>query len=273
MTTIVSRHFHSITDFARAVKQAVPVEEFKASTKPKNRNWDGGMDLPEAIDCAEKGGVWPEGAKNLLEAKIETDVLMKDQTAPAEETDVTGHTLDVGDFLAGVPDCWIGEGEEEECSAPIVVIGVQIGRRASVKSASVMRRGAAVLSLIDKLEGEGIRCELWALWANADHGYQSDFRVKVKGAEDTWSPDSVAFALGHPCFNRRLAFRLCESEPELKALWGSGYGRGVSRVSTTAKDFDVFLEWQKDNFVNAEAALRSVTTDFNQQLKSKKEQD
>ena len=115
--------------------------------------------------------------------------------------------------------------------------------------------------------------ELTALWANQD-GQQpremADIRVTVKEAHDVWSADSVAFAICHASFNRRLAWRVAETSPLLPSLTAGGYGRGVGKGHEAVKnDFDVFLPWQTKDYYTAETALRDVQNQVKRQLKEK----
>lgn len=276
MSNYYRKDFDSISAMARFIDSNPRHPECRAGSSSESRaprdGWDNNVGFEGALSMAAAGGRWPEGAKNLLETHVEMTALKNEGRVNAEDYDVTGHTLDIGSYLAGLPDCFINDGDEDENIRPIIRIGVQIGRSALVGSTSVLRRGSAILSVIDDLEAQGFRVELTALWANQDPigGDMGDVRVVVKEAQDIWSADSVAFAICHASFNRRLTWRVIETQENMSGLTNGGYGRGVLASHCKVKgEYDVFLPWQTKDYYSASAAM----TDINQQVTEQLEID
>lgn len=236
--------------------------------QPAARSWDLGMGLNGAIEMAAKGGHWPKGAEDIMKTHMEMAALKNEGKVPAEDYEVVGHTLDISAYLSGQPDCYINEGEEDDNKKPVLSIGVQCGRTMSMKSKDIMNRGSAILSVIDDLEDQGYRVELWALWNQAGSG-ETSFRTLIKGAEDSWSPSAVAFALCHPAFNRRLMWRVAETEEELNTMTRTTYGTGASSDAEANKGFDVFIEYQRRGYDSARDALRDIQSETKRQLATK----
>jgi len=173
-----------------------------------------------------RGGYWPEGARNLLEATVKTNTALSNRQAALADFDVTGHSLDVGEYLAGNPCCWEAAGDEEAETKPVVSIGVNCCTSANVPASTIMNRGAAVLSYVDALEAAGFRVELWSCFAATGGGVEADIRTLVKAAGETWSPAAVAFSICHPAWLRRVMFRHYETDPEhMPMINGGSYGR------------------------------------------------
>jgi len=231
----------------------------------RDGSWCAGVDLDEAHDMARTGGIWEDGARDLMDAKLEVDAVQNRATVFADDYDVTGHTLDVGEYLAGNPTHWIGESDEEPEQQPILRVCVHIGRRANIPAKSVMLRGAAVLSVVDSLEAAGRRVELYALWGNKSNGHEAFFETCVKKAEDHWSPSSVAFSLCHPAFSRRLMFRMAEGYEEISRL-SRGFGNSID-PHELSQEYDLFFERQVDDYCTAEEALRAISRTTMNQLK------
>ena len=138
----------------------------------------------------------------------------------------------------------------------------------------MFNRGAAILSVIDEMENRGTRVELWAVSRSSTDGNDrtgTNFRVKIKDASEQWSPSSVAFALCHTAYNRRLMFRIAESFKHLEKFVVS-FGRGGSVIPD---DFDVWfpfvLSTESDWAETPEGAMKYVAEQANNQL-SQKEQ-
>lgn len=269
MQATVTKEFDSISAIARYCDTTEQHPHCgRASTEnTATADWDLRTGFDNALKMASDGGLWDKGAKDLMKSHIEMAAI-KDGRVSSDDYSVVGHTLDIGAYLANQPDCWIGEGEDDSVSKPVVTIGVQCGRSGVCTSGPIMNRGAAILSVIDSLEDQGHRVELSALWCNVGSGATTNFRTVVKAAHDSWSPAAVAFALCHPAFNRRLMFYVAETFGELDEFT-SGYGVGLR--DGLEDDFDLFIPWQNGDaqFRSAAKALATVQSAANDALSSK----
>jgi hypothetical protein len=209
--------FESITQLPSWIKAHPQLTRSDDSvTGPATERWDGGLGYQGAIDMASRGGRWPEGAERMRECVVEAVEIKGRAKVEELESDVTGITIDLENVLAGTPDNMLNVVEGDEYEQPIISIGVAVGRAARVTQDEAVNRGAAIMSLIDDIENQGARVELWAINYNCSGNDCTDYRVKVKDASEHWSPHSAAFALCHAAMNRRLMFRLSESFEEME---------------------------------------------------------
>lgn len=249
--------FNSITEIPKhiAAHKQLPMSGSQSTDNEKTDDWCLNTDLNDALAIAEKGGRWDEGAKDLRAAHVDAVAAKAKAQAPESDYSVTGHTLDVGEFLTGNPTHWMTDDEDKSERRPVLSIGVHIGRQGNIDAADVVRRGAAILSVIDDLESNGYRVELYALWANKAPmaKSQSFFQTLVKDADEHWSPSSVAFALCHPAFSRRLMFRLAEAHKETAELT-FGYGTSAD-PSKLREKYDIFFPRQTQAIPTIEMAL------------------
>ena len=88
--------------------------------------------------------------------------------------------------------------------------------------------------------------------------------VLLKAAGEQWNPASVAFAICHPAFSRRLGFRVLESDEYTVHLTHRGYG-GDYGVDRETSDFDVWFKYETDNepWRTIERAVESAREIFN----------
>jgi hypothetical protein len=238
-------------------------------------HWDARMGYDGAIAMAEDGGYWPEGAAKMVEATTKMDQLKHDGIVSEIDYDVTGHYLDIDEYLSGSPECW--ERVDEEQSAPVVSIGVQAYTPASVDQEDFTNRGAALLSVIDDLEAKGIRCELWTCVSGKYRGNKEigiDMRVCLKRAEENWSPSSVAFGMGNAAFSRRIGFRVAESFKDLHKGYLPSHRLAFDDDRPEGSEFDVWFGYQTmvdniDNYGSVAKALKNVTEEVEKQLKER----
>lgn len=219
--------FKSVSAFGRFIETAKSAKNAGKSAKNENKdaNWDNDLGFQGAVNMAMKGGLWAEGAKEMRAAHVQTSKALASAQCPALEYSVTGHTLDVPEFLAGNPTHWIDANDDDDDGKPIISIGVSVARWHAITFKQIMNRGAAILSIVDSLEEQGNRVELWAV---ADMGEDSPQCTKIllKASDAPWSPASCAFGLCHSAFSRRLCFRFMEVTPEIVGESRSGYGWG-----------------------------------------------
>lgn len=262
--TKTSITFNSISEIPGWLRSHPQVTSGDESTScASGRSWDLNTNLDKALDIAERGGNWEKGGALIKSTTLTMDGLKSEGRIPSLDTDVAGFLPDIEAFLAGDPSHMWGEGDDEKAPAPVISIGVGVRAPSSATSQEKINFGAAVLSVIDELEDRGARVELWAVYANKGGDAKTDFRVLLKSAEDSWSPNSVAFALCHPAYHRRLMFRLVESFTELEDFTNT-YGTGYQ-----VRGFDMWIpaistgnSWTE----SPESALKHITKLAQRQL-------
>ena len=120
--------------------------------------------------------------------------------------------------------------------------------------------------MLDQLSREGYSIELTALWRNSKYSKTASVETVIKHGCDHWSPESVAFALCHAAFQRRLCWRVAESMDKSAAIiTGQNYGNGVD---ADYSEFDIHFGYvtKPYHFENIDKAVENIKTEAIKQL-------
>jgi hypothetical protein len=119
----------------------------------------------------------------------------------------------------------------------VIRLLVNTGCSWAVSAETVMRRGAAILALVDMLEARGFRADITGCApihsaANRGANRTMEHRWTVKRADQRVSLSALAFGLAHPSMHRRVVFaaRECESAAD-RAYWQIQRNMGASTES------------------------------------------
>lgn len=177
--------------------------------------WDadqiaGARSFEEVRNLARFG--WADGAQHIksIALPIVESVVTRRATGTSWEWDVTGAAYDVGEYLSGVPECWLTATPEE--TKPVVTIQVDLGLRASIPGRIVTLRGAGLVALTLALQAAGYVVDIAAICgsgisANGDRPYW--LRVPLVDANGgPLDTDRLLFALAHPANVRVCLFGL-----------------------------------------------------------------
>jgi len=225
--TITRRTYQSLAEFADVAN----VEYLgRQATFTKNRDEWAGATCEEAFGLASNG--WADGLTKATEI-VNNALALVEREHPAQTFesyhDVVGGQVDVGRYLAGMPECMV-EYEMPPISrvGRVVTLVASVSYSGAISSESAFKRGAAITALALALEATGHETELWAdLSSESRNGHFSYVRVLVKGAHDLVDPERIAFAYGHPAMLRRLGFMESFAMPanmHLSFGLGKGYG-------------------------------------------------
>lgn len=215
--------------------------------------WSGGVaNLGEALQVARKG--WPEGmewardvAMPALSAATSTRV-----AGEAWTYDVTGAAYDVGEYLSGVPECWLACQTSE--TRPVISILVNIAVSAGVPADAIRRRGAAVTALALHLQASGYVVELWSTWGVDVYDVRKGacwHRVRLSdGNGGPLDVDRVLFALAHPAAGRQLAhFMVSHGQPINNPPWTADlYLPCMSLGAADWKDAESVTRWVETTY-------------------------
>lgn len=170
---------------------------------------------------------WPEGRENIealassIREEIERTSIVS-YMRPQIVSGVAGSMVNVPAYIAGVPEAMY-EWCEEETDSPVIEITVESCASAGISSEYYSTRGSAVVALIDMLEAAGRRCEVTYIdtmvvgYAEAECQHVADVRTTLKRPGDALQIDSLAFAIAHPAYFRRIGFALIENLPKKQA--------------------------------------------------------
>jgi hypothetical protein len=182
-----------------------------------NVSWSGGT-FSEAIAMA-KAGYKPENPTiDEIVESIETSLDSSMMTTFESFMDVTGDAVDVGRFLTGEPECMM-------TSLPIRVmrtgrvirVAVPVAQSAATDEDTYLRRGAAVMALLEILGQLQIPMEIYAVMAMHSRDNREsrlDYAVKIVGAGEVLDHGRAAYALCHRSFFRQIGFSVMDSEPD-----------------------------------------------------------
>lgn len=218
-----------------------------ASNKKEEDKWSGTSSLEEACNLALHG--WDE-------VRPEVDLLLGDLEPRFSEAfgeyyvtrhDVAGSFVDVGAYVTGEPECMMEFIPEPDARMGRVVKIVVAGTASSfVKSEHIMKRGIAVLALIDVIHKMGLGIELW--WDESIRGGYAT-TVKLHDSAEPMDINTLMFALAHPSMLRRLQFSVQEQSEKAKeqdAVQYGGYGSPSELHSPKYTDYDVIVEKLQD---------------------------
>lgn len=139
----------------------------------------------------------------------------------------TGSTLDVSAYMAGNPECVLGEQMMPSTQGKVVCLVVDMIASGSVKGSELQAHGQRVLELALAIDAVGLQSEIW-LGARSSRGKGYLIKVCVKRAGDYLDPAVIAYALSHPSMFRGVGFTLTHLTP--RKNWedlavGFTYGR------------------------------------------------
>ncbi len=224
--------FDSISEYAQHIENLGNQRDGGARTISEcasSEDWDLGHNLNDAIDAGKQGGYWPEGAAALQAVDVSDCFDAKEYIVqPDIELGVIGGGIDTGEYLAGAPECFL-QLVDSEPQQKIIVLDVLAVPASTIRAKSMYNYGRAILAVVEALEASNYSVELRATYCggtgNTNHIEAS---IVIKQAGEAWAPSTVAYALAHPAFSRRLGFRLTESAPNGIGDWASNhhYGSG-----------------------------------------------
>lgn len=228
----VTKRFDSFAEFLDHVSETTfePGTSHIRNGEHGYTDWHGSESFADAMNLARNG--WREGLAMIesLTARLEsvTGSLVQNQVV---QWDVAGDFADAGLFSAGVPEC-MGSFHEEIAQGPgkVVRILYNIAASGGADCATLMKRGAAVVALVDALEGAGRSCEIEIASVQENmSGARYTVLLPVKSAGEPVELDRLAFILAHASSYRRLMFACFENEtPEVRSRYKfhiqKGYG-------------------------------------------------
>ena len=194
--------------------------------------------MDKAIQCALNGGDWEEGAKKLPTIDVKHERISGQAfDTPQLSADIQGFAPNVPAYLAGTPDSMLNFIDAPD-GDKLLRVAVHVGRQAGVTQKQALNRGAAIMAVLDQLSREGYAIELTAIWRNTctHNNAKVSIETVIKPSNALWAPESVAFALAHVAFQRRLIWRTAESLKHSARISEHAYGHGCD---ASFSDYDL----------------------------------
>ena len=143
-------------------------------------------------------------------SKLEIATTHPTQSQPEMQYDVAGYRPDVGAFCAGEP-AHMTYLEPVEKAVPVLNLIIGAGFTGKVSGSEAAEYGAAIVSLVNSLEIEGISTAITMRFRATDPQnhvpigpHQLD--VPVKTAGQPLDLDLLLFTIAHPAMHRRIKF-------------------------------------------------------------------
>jgi hypothetical protein len=199
-------------------------DESYLASDTRAKDWNGNVTLKQAIKLARFG--WREGRDTMHKELEVAHRSTKFERLPTHTYDVAGYIPDVPLFISGEPahmQTPVGNHLGMQKTLEFVV---HLGANGNVSDKRMMRKGSAILSLVDKLEDSGLSCHVQGITFTKSIEDKSVFYLEfpIKKAGVPMDIDRCAYALVHPSFLRRIKFRAMEQEPTGYKAFQSGYG-------------------------------------------------
>lgn len=250
--------FDTYTEFIDSCIKLTQQPEYRNSGfKSYNDHWSGSTWL-EAKKMAQYG--WREGREK-MQVEINKLEMASHVKKPETYFDVTGdYGFDMGRVMSGEPECFMAEydTDNEKDHGRIIRIVVNNVISAAIPLPVIMRRGAAIIALIDALETANYRIELDMVCAAVVGRKCLTHIVPLKHADTDVSADQIAFAIGHPSIERRFNFIAIDLfEPNYSGHYG--YGMPVD-IKSDADLYVPALNSMDANWHSIESVNKWITT-------------
>lgn len=236
--------FDSFGEFVRYAKENI---NRQSSDKRYDKDWHGphAESLDSACNLASKG--WDEIRPQVDNILGDVTDRLADRLADLYKPmyDFGGAYVDMGRYVEGDPECMVNFSATADNAMGRVVKVVVAGTASHyIDPNDIIKRGIAVLALIDTINKLGFGVELW--WDSTIEGTGKGIystAVKLHDSADTLDINSVMFSLAHPSMLRRLTFSVQERSTKAKEQGvGGGYGIPHDMGTVVLNDYDVIVE-------------------------------
>ncbi|GAA4030379.1 hypothetical protein GCM10022247_64330 [Allokutzneria multivorans] len=142
--------------------------------------------------------------------------------------DVTGSEVDVGAYLAGVPECMVDAVPRQVSRrGKVITFVIPMSYSSKVRHECIVNRGLALATLCAAIIEAGHSVEIWSGDAGlVNPGTRYRAMVRVISAGEPLDVGRLIFATAHPAMCRRLALGLWDAQPPeiALAMRGAEYG-------------------------------------------------
>tara|TARA_R110002012_G_scaffold92324_2_gene224295 strand:- start:1055 stop:1900 length:846 start_codon:yes stop_codon:yes gene_type:complete len=221
-----AKQYESFDDVLRHVTdESAPTWEGRRASQDAPEEWSGDVTLDQAVKLAEFG--WKDGRDRMSTELDMAHNATSFERLPSFDYDVAGYMPNIPLYVSGCPSHMMSPLGNESSMGRVVEFKVNLSASSRVSEETLMRRGASILSLIDKLEDSGMSCAITLCeYTKASYG-KGQFLIEfpIKKAGQPLDIDRCAYAMVHPSMLRKICFALTELEPKAEEGWSSGYGR------------------------------------------------
>ena len=189
----------------------------RSSIREEDGQWSGTRTWEEALDYATKGHPVARVAIDSAAVKVTSEPEPQWDTAPV------GAFPCIPAYAAGAPEDMFTPSEDAPpVSRPIVRITANMMISAGIDASHIRNRGAAIVTLIDRIQLSGRRVELVASMHCTQGNNRYIWNVTVKRPEEPIDMDRIGLAFATPIMLRRFFFRVIEFTAP-RHVWGYGF--------------------------------------------------
>ncbi len=225
-------NYDSLYALIDAAVAETPQSQFRSS-RTNSGTWAGCDTFADAATLARKG--WSVGRDESERIGETVRARVTDALPPANVAyhDVSGASVDIGEFLAGVPECMI-DFRADEIRSPVVTILINGTVSAAVAAERIVKRGIAITALVEALAILQRSCVIYSEVTVTSGKDSVSILTNLKGASDALDIDAVMFGIAHPAMLRRLYFGAYENTAPaaMQDRIGYGYGRPATLTRT-----------------------------------------
>lgn len=259
---VTNLHFYGVQDLVEYIKYT---PETNTSVAYWDNEWCGGT-FKHALELAKYGD--KTNAQNIYEGLVKLRDADKYAEASRYVKDVAGEYYDVGEYLAGEPECFFAE--RGEPARPVVEVVASVSMSSRISAESIRNRGAAIVALCDALDEDGYSVDLQIVFGA--FGLPLEYGIRMYCylhlATDPIDLDAVGFVLANASFQRRLMFAVMEKATGKRSLDRWQYG---TPCDIQPKAGQVYFcssrhgEFNSHNYATPKSAaehIRTALTDF-----------
>lgn len=245
-TSLLEEHKFQISE-VRDFANSKPGTNIESSfEKSAEQSWDENIGMRGAYEALFKG-VKRERLVSLA-AKVRRHIRMRETSSSEQVLSRGGRMIDRQRYRRGAPKCF-WEDKTRRRPNPVVNIGFSIAANCGVSSDVWIQRGAALLSLLNEAQSEGVSVALDACMPVEgmveDLDQKRFIRVRIKKAEELVSQGVLNFWVAHSAAFRRIGFRIMEEvAARMGKEMGFGYGRSIyedENIENHVEDFDLWI--------------------------------
>lgn len=202
-------------------------------------------DFNEAVELLKYGDEELYNQINLERKKIDlSKIIGAENQRLRYENNVYGCVANVPMYLKGIPKDMILP-QKNRPGNKILNIFLNIRVSGGVSSETITNIGVKYLTILDILEKNGYRCNLYSGCANEGCGsHYSYLMLRIKTDKEPLNLKKICFTIAHPSMQRRIKFKWMEVN-DFEYNFTNGYGH-PDEIEHTKYVIDKKL---KDNFI------------------------
>ena len=268
-----SEVFNSLSAFNNALNDR-PINPVFINKQSSQRDSEYGREFTTTKNYEEASELMLHGdSKNLKKLvsidNVDLQKLHGTKKVNHQEKSVCGGFPLVPVYLTGVPKNMLAS-KKISIKTKVINIIYNISVPGSLIASSIVKAGANMVSIIRYLEKNGIRVNLYTIWATWDKksGHRCAFYVKIKDAGAPLNLLNIAYPIINPSMLRRHGFKWLETIPtKIPDNYSGTYGSPVSgaiipdcakkQVDGTVLDINTLLRSDAKTVIND--IIKSIT--------------